>query len=139
MKRCWTSSLGTNRTLDAAMLRAFVLFGAVLGMMGCLGSAWAAADEDAVRPLGISLEEIAYPYPVQFLDLVIEGQAVRIAWDFLGPHIDEQVLDFYHASQYLARAAAAIFKHEQEREQGYQRPARIEEKPNSPHFLVSYA
>ena len=38
-------------------------------------------------------------------------------WDFLGPHIDEQVLDFYHASQYLARAAAAICKHEQEREQ----------------------
>jgi len=38
-------------------------------------------------------------------------------WDFLGPHIDEQVLDFYHASQYLARAAAAICKHEQDREQ----------------------
>src|SRR6516162_7435599 len=102
------------------MLRAFALFGALLGMMGWLGSvaaAPAAPDEDAVRPLGIGLEEIAYPYPVQFLDLVIEGQAVRIAWDFLGPHIDEQVLDFYHASQYLARAAAAIFKHEQEREQ----------------------
>ena len=27
------------------------------------------------------------------------------------------MLDFYHASQYLARAAAAICKHEQEREQ----------------------
>jgi hypothetical protein len=38
-------------------------------------------------------------------------------WEFLGPHIDEQVLDFYHASQYLARAAAAICKHESEREQ----------------------
>jgi len=62
------------------MLRAFVLFGALLGIMGCLGSAWAAADEDAVRPLGIGLEGIAYPYPVQFLDLVIEGQAVRMAY-----------------------------------------------------------
>jgi hypothetical protein len=29
-------------------------------------------------------------------------------WDFLGPHIDEQVLDFYHATSYLTRAAAAI-------------------------------
>jgi hypothetical protein len=38
-------------------------------------------------------------------------------WDFLGPHIDEQVLDFYHASQYLTRAAAAICKHEKQREQ----------------------
>jgi hypothetical protein len=38
-------------------------------------------------------------------------------WDFLGPHIDEQVLDFYHASQYLTRTAAAICRNEQEREQ----------------------
>lgn len=38
-------------------------------------------------------------------------------WDFLGPHVDEQVLDFYHASQYLARAAAVICKPGQEREQ----------------------
>jgi hypothetical protein len=27
-------------------------------------------------------------------------------WDFLGRHIDEQALDFYHASQYLTRACA---------------------------------
>jgi hypothetical protein len=38
-------------------------------------------------------------------------------WDFLGPHIDEQVLDFYHASQYLARAAAAIYKQQAQRQQ----------------------
>ena len=65
------------------MLRAFVLFGALLGLMGCLGpvsAAPAAPDEDAVGPLGIGLEEITYPYPVQFLDLVIEGQAVRMAY-----------------------------------------------------------
>ena len=30
-------------------------------------------------------------------------------WNFLGPHIDDQVLDFYHATQYLARAASAIY------------------------------
>src|SRR5438105_7928637 len=73
--------LGTpDQTSGATMLRAFVLFGALLGMLGCLGSAWAAPDEDAVRPLGIGLEEITYPYPVQFLDLVIEGQAVGMAY-----------------------------------------------------------
>jgi hypothetical protein len=38
-------------------------------------------------------------------------------WDFLGPHIDEQVLDFYHAAQHLGRAASAIYKDEGEREQ----------------------
>jgi hypothetical protein len=37
-------------------------------------------------------------------------------WDFLGPHINEQILDFYHATQYLARAATAIYKREDERE-----------------------
>jgi hypothetical protein len=37
-------------------------------------------------------------------------------WDFLGPHIDEQILDFYHATQYLARAATAIYKRENESE-----------------------
>jgi Zn-finger protein len=37
-------------------------------------------------------------------------------WDFLAPHIDEQVLDFYHATQYLASAASAIWKDEEERE-----------------------
>jgi hypothetical protein len=36
---------------------------------------------------------------------------------FLGPHIDEQVLDFYHATQYLARAASALFKVDDEREE----------------------
>jgi len=34
-------------------------------------------------------------------------------WDFLAPHIDEQVLDFYHASQYLARAASVVCRQPQ--------------------------
>src|SRR5580693_6416325 len=33
-------------------------------------------------------------------------------WDFLGPHIDEQVLDFYHATQYLGRAASALYRND---------------------------
>src|SRR6516225_3197675 len=36
------------------------------------------------------------------------ADGARSNWDFLGPHIDEQILDFYHATQYLARAAAAM-------------------------------
>ena len=70
------------------MLRVFVLFGALFGMMGCLGSVSAVAaapDEGAVRPLGIGLEEITYPYPVQFLDLIVEGQAVRMAYMDVAP------------------------------------------------------
>jgi pimeloyl-ACP methyl ester carboxylesterase len=33
-----------------------------------------------IRPLGIALEEINYPYPVSFLDLSNEGQTVRMAY-----------------------------------------------------------
>jgi hypothetical protein len=45
------------------------------------------------------------------------ADGARSNWDFLGPHIDEQILDFYHATQYLARAAAAFCKGDEEREQ----------------------
>jgi hypothetical protein len=31
-------------------------------------------------------------------------------WEFLGPHVDEQVLDFYHASEYVTQAADALFE-----------------------------
>jgi pimeloyl-ACP methyl ester carboxylesterase len=67
------------------MLRALVMFGFLLGMAVCLSPACAAPDENTVRPLGIGLEEIAYPYPVQFLDLVIEGQALRMAYMDVAP------------------------------------------------------
>ena len=30
-------------------------------------------------------------------------------WDFLGPHVDEQILDFYHATEYVTQAADALF------------------------------
>jgi pimeloyl-ACP methyl ester carboxylesterase len=40
----------------------------------------AAAQPQYDRPLGIGLEEYPYPWPVQFLPLEIEGQAVRMAY-----------------------------------------------------------
>ena len=67
------------------MLRAFTLLSGVLGMLVGAGLACAAPDEDNLRPLGIGLEEIAYPYPIQFLDLVIEGQALRMAYMDVAP------------------------------------------------------
>ena len=30
-------------------------------------------------------------------------------WDFLGRHVDEQILDFYHAAEYVTQAADALF------------------------------
>jgi len=54
-------------------------------------------------------------YPTAHFVGIADG--ARSNWDFLGPHIDEQILDFYHATQYLARAAAAICKDDEEREQ----------------------
>jgi hypothetical protein len=46
-------------------------------------------------------------YPTACFVGIADG--AKSNWNFLGPHIDEQVLDFYHATQYLARAASAIY------------------------------
>jgi hypothetical protein len=54
-------------------------------------------------------------YPKAHFVGIADG--ARSNWDFLGPHIDEQVLDFYHASQHLARAASVICKDEEDRAQ----------------------
>ena len=53
-------------------------------------------------------------YPQALFVGIADG--ARSNWDFLGPHVDEQVVDFYHVSQYLARAACALCKNEPERE-----------------------
>jgi hypothetical protein len=37
------------------------------------------------------------------------ADGARSNWDFLGPHVDEQILDFYHAREYLTQAADALF------------------------------
>jgi hypothetical protein len=61
------------------------------------------------------IDHVKSLYPRALFVGVADG--AKSNWDFLGPHIDEQILDFYHASQYLARAASAICKHAEEREQ----------------------
>jgi pimeloyl-ACP methyl ester carboxylesterase len=39
----------------------------------------------SLRPLGIGLEDIDYPYPVHFFGLTIEGQALRMAYMDVAP------------------------------------------------------
>jgi hypothetical protein len=60
------------------------------------------------------IDHVRSLYPQALFVGIADG--AKSNWDFLGAQIDEQVLDFYHASQYLARAAAAICS-EQDREQ----------------------
>src|SRR5579862_120968 len=45
----------------------------------------AQAETPALRPLGIGLEDVDYPYPVHFLDLTIEGQMLRMAYMVVAP------------------------------------------------------
>ena len=52
------------------------------------------------------IDHVKSLYPKAHFVGIADG--AKSNWDFLGPHIDEQVLDFYHATSYLARAAAAI-------------------------------
>src|SRR5215470_14840724 len=61
------------------------------------------------------IEHVKSLYPKAHYVGLADG--ARTNWDFLDPHIDEQVLDFYHAAQYLTRAATAIYKDNEEREQ----------------------
>jgi pimeloyl-ACP methyl ester carboxylesterase len=50
----------------------------VLGAVALIATAQAQAP--AVRPLGIGLEDVDYPYPVRFFDLTIEGQTLRMSY-----------------------------------------------------------
>src|SRR6202165_4163882 len=54
-------------------------------------------------------------YPTAHFVGIADG--ARSNWDFLGPHIDEQVLYSYHATHYLARASSATCKDGEERDQ----------------------
>jgi pimeloyl-ACP methyl ester carboxylesterase len=44
-----------------------------------------AGHADELRPLGIALDELDYPFPVHFRDLTVEGQAVRMAYMDIAP------------------------------------------------------
>ena len=52
-------------------------------------------------------------YPQAKMIGIADG--AKTNWDFLGPHVDEQILDFYHASEYLSQASDAIFGDRQQR------------------------
>jgi pimeloyl-ACP methyl ester carboxylesterase len=58
---------------------------ALLAAAPVASAAPAAPVAPAASPLGISLEGFAYPYPVQFLPLTIEGQDVRMAYMDVAP------------------------------------------------------
>ncbi|ADO67843.1 alpha/beta fold hydrolase [Stigmatella aurantiaca] len=49
-------------------------------LLAVLSATVAPAQERAQEPLGIAMEGYAYPYPVQFLSLTLEGQDVRMAY-----------------------------------------------------------
>jgi len=62
------------RTIFAAALLAAAT------LSGAAGAQTAPVQSAALPPLGIALEGINYPYPVQYLDLTLEGQPVRMAY-----------------------------------------------------------
>jgi hypothetical protein len=61
------------------------------------------------------IDHVKSLYPKAHFVGIADG--AKSNWDFLAPHIDEEVLDFYHATQYLTSAASAICKNEEERQQ----------------------
>jgi len=51
----------------------------IVALVGCAAAQMVHAPTD-VKPGSITYEEIAYPYPVQFLPLTLYGQDVRLAY-----------------------------------------------------------
>ena len=80
-----------------------------------VGAAPAYGKELFFHRMDREIEHVKSLYPNAGFVGIADG--AQSNWDFLGPHIDEQVLDFYHATQYLARAASALFKVDDEREE----------------------
>lgn len=64
--------------------------------------------------MGREIDHVKSLYPQAHYVGIADG--AKSNWEFLAPHIDDQVLDFYHATQYLARAASAICHDDDERE-----------------------
>jgi len=63
--------------------------------------------ESFYRRMAGEIEHVKTLYPKATYAGVADGAACN--WEFLGPHTDFQVLDFYHASEYLADVAKAAF------------------------------
>lgn len=53
------------------------------------------------------IKHIKQLYPEATYAGVADG--AKCNWEFLGPHTERQILDFYHATEYLADAAKAAF------------------------------
>ena len=74
----------------------------------------ARAQAPALCPLGISLEGIAYPYPVHYFDLTIEGQLLRMAYMDVSPAggANSKTVVLFHgksfAGDYWARTIAKL-------------------------------
>jgi hypothetical protein len=80
-----------------------------------LGAAPEYGKETFFNRMKREIEHVKALYPRALFAGIADG--AKSNWNFLAPFIDEQVLDFYHASQYLGRAASAIYQHEAQREQ----------------------
>jgi len=60
------------------------------------------------------IEQVKQRYPKTCMIGVADGAAEN--WTFLEEHTEAQVLDFYHASEYVAKVANAVFSKKAERE-----------------------
>jgi hypothetical protein len=59
-------------------------------------------------------------------------------WTFLQSHVDEQILDFFHASEYLSKASKAAFKSPEQASQWLQKARHtLEEEENGAGLVLS--
>ncbi len=66
------------------------------------------------RRMEREIEQVKQQYPDAQVIGVADGAAAN--WTFLSQHTDVQVLDYFHASEYVARVAKAVFRKKAERD-----------------------
>ena len=58
-------------------------------------------------------------------------------WTFLQSHVEEQILDFYHASEYLSQVSKAAFKHEHQEKEWYEKVYKtLKDKKNGAKLVL---
>jgi hypothetical protein len=72
-----------------------------------VGAAPEYGKESFFARMGREITHAKRLYPKARLVGIADG--AQSNWDFLEKHVDDQILDFYHATEYVAQAANAIF------------------------------
>lgn len=87
-----------------------------------------------IERLEREIEHVKKQYPNALMVGIADG--AKDNWPFLNKHTDLQVLDFYHATEYLSKAAQAVFRKTEDRATWLERAcSRLKHNKTGPDVL----